>query len=118
MIFLSKLHEDRFNKLLERSALSQSRERKPLFYILAAFEDTYKAADRVYNFDSEAIFRDCTKRLIFDFDSHSELIKLAFNLYNSVNKCNICDVMISCGKAERTVAVEAIKLRWEMEENA
>lgn len=116
MIFLNRLHETRYNELLERSSRSQSRERQPIFYILAAFEDTYKVAERIYDFGCDCIRSNCTKRLELDYDSHVELIKLAFNLYNSANKCNICEVMVSCGSAERIVAVEAIKIRYGMED--
>lgn len=116
MNFLNQLHENRYNELLERSSRSQSRERQPIFYILAAFEDTYKAAEHVYDFGSDSIRNTCISRLELDYDSHVELIKLAFNLYNFANKCNICEVMLFCGSKERIVAVEAIKIRYGMED--
>ena len=111
MNFLNENHEIRFNELLSRSERKDN-EHQALFYILSAFEDTYKAADSVYNFTNECIRPTCIKRLDLDYDSHIELIKLGFNLYNPVNKCNLCKILNFCGKIERMVAVEAIQLRW------
>ena len=113
MNFLNENHEIRFNELLNRSQRTDN-EHQALFYILSAFEDTYKAADSVYNFAEECIKPTCIKRLDLDYDSHIELIKLGFNLYNPANKCHLCEVLNCCGKIERIVVVEAIRIRYEI----
>ena len=113
MNFLSENHEIRFNELLSRSQRKDN-EHQALFYILPAFEDTYKAADSVYSFTDECIRPTCTKRIELDCDSHIELIKLGFNLYNPVNKCNLCEILNFCGKVERIVVAEAIRIRYEI----
>jgi len=113
MDFLNNEHKERF-KLLERFSGRIDRERLPLFYILAAFEDTSERAAKFYNFEENHIKPQSLNRIALDYDSHKALVKLAFNLYNNATNCNICETMIICGEQERKVALEAIKIRFDM----
>lgn len=120
MKFLSETHEERFNLILKFSGRTTDRERLPLFYILAAFEDTSANAEKFYDFSKNCIRPGMLSRVELDYPSHLELVRLGYNLYNSAQKCNICDTFISCGSGgshySRRIALEAIKIRFGMED--
>jgi hypothetical protein len=117
MKFLSETHKKRFEALAQLSGRTSDRERLPLFYILSAFEDTYECNPLFYNYEKNCIHSTAFSHVRLDYDSHEELVRLGFNLYNSSHKCNPCEMLITCGNSEREVAIEAIKIRFGMEDD-
>ena len=112
MDFLNDVHIARFEALAKLSGRTADRERLPLFYILAAFSDTFETAALFYAFEQNCIRPEAFRHVRLDYDSHAELVRLGFNLFNSSNKVNICDTLAACDTDGRKVAIEAIKIRF------
>ena len=111
MEFITAAHKERYQEFIEKAKCSNDSERKALFYIISSNEDLSRKVSYIYDFHEKAIIPDCFEKA--DFCSSSKaLLKLAFNLYNSFNKCNICDCLSMQDEDNFEVAVNALKLRF------
>lgn len=81
-MFISKKHENRYKELLKQAGEKCNNERKPLFYICAAYEDLYEQVDLFYDFAESKITPEKLLNVDFAYNSYKVLIELAYNLYN------------------------------------
>ena len=104
---------NRFNELIERDGTTPGdRERASLFWILANNDDLYRKARYIYDFEERCIRPECLEGEIDLCSSSRRLIKLGFNLFNSINKADVTDVLCVLDNENFATAIEAIKIRF------
>lgn len=113
-MFLNGRHEVRYDELLTRDGAKADIEREALFFILAGTDDLYKKADKVYDFQDRSIRPECLDGNV-DLSSGSRaLVLLGFDLFNSFNGASVSDVFSPLDEENRSLAFEAIKLRFRV----
>lgn len=107
------LHEDRLKELLEKdNTHPKDIERKTLFYILSGNTDLYKKINFIYDFKDHSIKPECLESGEVDFCSSSQkLIKLAFNLFNSIHSADVMGTLQGLDKESLELALNSISLR-------
>lgn len=104
------LHYERYAMLLTRAAVYDDAYRESLFWIFAS-DTLFHMINQLYDFD---------ENMIKDIDDLSlstgeyALIKLAHNLYNYRNEADITEVFAPIDSANSEVAIQAIRLRFEI----
>lgn len=111
-IGLTKKHNDRFFKLIEKDrTVDTDRERKALFFVISGVTDLYNKVDRLYDFKSHWIKDDCFEKEFFS-SSQKKLLQLAFNLYNNSNAPAPLDLFSNLDNESYILAMKAINIRF------
>lgn len=117
IIFLDERHKERFTTLLIDAELSSSDlERAALFYIIAGNNELFNNRHSIYNFGNNML-KD--RKLISKLSSSGKnLVKLGINLYNSCAQkgINVCDLFSILDSTNRTIALNAICIRFRMKQ--
>lgn len=101
--------------LVSDSTHQSDTERISLFYILCGNDDLYSKINHIYDFKEKSIRLDCLESEDIDFSSSSRsLVKIGFNLYNGY-PADISETLSTLDEDNFTLAVEAIKIRFNME---
>ena len=105
--------EERLKQLVKRDGTNESDiERKAMFYILAGNYDLYNKIDFIYDFKDHNINIDCLENEDVDFSSSSSnLIKLAFNLYNGY-PADVLSTFVGLDDSNFALALKAIEIRF------
>lgn len=108
--------KERFQALMSKGEVHpQDKERASLFWILSGNSDIYGKVHHIYDFEENAIKPECLESGDVDFSSSSErLVRLAFNLYNGY-PADVLDSFQSLDEDNFRLALEAIKIRFNME---
>ena len=110
----------RYNELLEKDGTKAGdQERQALFFILAGNDELYNKIHNIYDFKGRMIKHDLLEvnedspdYIAEPSSSGTKLIRLAFNLYNSKNKADICDTFAGLDRSNFELALTAIKIRF------
>lgn len=112
--------QNRYEELLQRASVKTGdQEHKALFYILAGNEELYNKINNIYDFNQGMIKHDLLEinedspdYITEPSSSGTKLLKLAFNLYNSQNKADVCDTFAGLDSNNFELAIQAIKIRF------
>lgn len=104
---------NKYNELIEKANVHQfDLERKSLFWILGNNKDLYSKINHIYDFKDNSIKPECLESSDVDFSSSSRnLIKLAFNLYNSFPS-DVVDTFSVLDEDNFEIAIKAIRIRF------
>lgn len=115
-IFLSQIHEARYNELLQKdSTSSQDIERQALFYILSGNQDLYSKIDNLYDFQEHSILIEESEQTDFSLGIRG-LLELALNLYNGYGERTIRDIFANLDNQNSQLAINAIQFRFHIQE--
>ena len=104
--FKDAQHEERFNELRER--IRDDVYRLPAAYLFALNDECYRHVNELYDFDANAIAPEGLEAE-WQTGTSRRCTKLAFNLYNGWEQCNVSDVF-AC--SDGVYMLEAVKIRF------
>lgn len=113
-MFINEVHKKNFLELEKRDNTSFGDiERLSLFYILSS-EILYNRADNLYNFKEHIIKSDYNMSYLSS--AEKSLVKLAFHLFTGRNEYSesICDIFSKLDSENQLIALNAIKIRFEI----
>ncbi|WP_248928945.1 DUF6075 family protein [Paenibacillus hamazuiensis] len=115
--FLNIKHEERFAELCKRARINDNDiERRSLFFVLSGNDSLYKNVESIYDFEENSIRLEVFNEPWLTSGTRS-LIELAFNLYNAAcAECSVCYLFRSLDERNSILAIEAIKLRFQIGE--
>jgi len=114
-MFLFPEHQDRYEQFLRQDGTHpKDRERQALFYIFAGYKDLGDRIEHFYDFKGRMIRPEAFQAVDLTSGSRA-LAELAFNLYNNYECGTIVDLFVNLDERNRRLAVEAIKLRFGVE---
>lgn len=115
-MFLFPEHQERFEQFIQQDGTHpKDRERQALFYIFAGYRDLGDRIDHFYDFEGRMIRPEGFGEVDLTSSSRA-LVELAFNLYNNYECGTVVDLFASLDERNRRLAVEAIKIRFGVEE--
>ena len=104
--FKNAQHEERYEKL--RVRMKNDVYRLPLAYLFALNDECYRHINDLYNFNSDSI-NPAGLETEWQTGTSLKFTKLAFNLYNGWEQCNVSDVF-AC--SDGVYMLEAVKIRF------
>ena len=107
----------RYQQLIERSgATPGDLERRALFHIIAGNDELYSNVNNIYDFEENVIKTECLEGdgEVYLSSSSRKLLKLAYHLYNGY-EASVIEVFSGLGDEDAKLAIEAIKIRFEIE---
>lgn len=113
-MFINEIHKKNFLELEKRDNTHFGDiERLSLFYILSS-EILYNRADSIYNFKEHTINSDYNMNCLSS--AEKSLIKLGFHLFTESNEYSesICDIFSKLDSDNQLIALNAIKIRFEI----
>mgnify|MGYP000265351368 CR=1 FL=1 len=113
-MFLNEMHQIRFNQLLRKDqTYTGDTERKAVFFIIAGNNDLFLKSDFIYDFEERVILPENLTNGKVDFSQSSRnLIRLAFNLYNSYEGVSVIDTFCGLDETNFALALNAIRMRF------
>lgn len=106
----------RYQHMLEMSgATPGDLERRALFHIIAGNEELYNNVNSLYDFDENVILTECLDGEVYLSSSSRKLVKLAYHLYNGY-ETSVLDVFSGLGDDNARLAIEAIKIRFDIKD--
>ncbi len=89
----------------------KDKEREALFFIICGNQELYNLREQIYNFKEKCIEPEILESGICT--SSKQLIKLAFNLYNSYPMESVMDTLSGLDEYNFELAMHAIRLRFD-----
>lgn len=116
MYFSFPEHQVRFEQFIEQDGTHPNdRERQALFYVFAGYRDLGDRIEHFYDLEARMIRPEAFE--VVDLTSSSRaLVELAFNLYNNYQCRTVVELFASLDERNRRLEVEAIKIRFRVEE--
>ena len=113
--YLNAKHEERYNALLIATRYPHDTERTAMFYIIAGNAELYSYVESIYDFTKDEL------KIASDFGklnaictSSKALLKLAIQLYNSLNNTqSVYDTFVYLDTENMRLASEAIRIRFK-----
>lgn len=107
----------RYQQLLELSgATPGDLERRALFHIIAGNDEIYSNVNSLYDFGENVILTEYLEGEgdVYLSSSSRKLVKLAYHLYNGY-EASVLEVFSGLGDTDAKLAIEAIKIRFDIE---
>ncbi|WP_071396626.1 DUF6075 family protein [Bacillus tuaregi] len=116
-MFLGQEHKVRFDYFFKRDGTHQMDvERQAMFYIFAGNGELMDKLDFFYDFSERMIRIEGFDEVCLSSSAKS-LVELGFNLYNNYPCGTVVDLFGNLDEKNRRLALNAIKLRFKMEEH-
>lgn len=115
-MYLFQEHQEKYKHFICRDGTHpKDTERQALFYVLAGCHEFVERVNQFYDFRERIIRPESFGEVDLSSGIRS-LLELAYNLYNNYPSGTVVDLFANLDERHRWLAVEAIKIRFGVEQ--